>query len=81
MKRGRQLQPFGYLATSINYWRLFIPSRERGITLRSHVLPEAPHGLLFTSPITPLRPATGTRLATGRVLYMPGKPFAPISRS
>jgi hypothetical protein len=78
MKRSQQLQPFGYLATSINYWRLFIPSRERGITLRSHVLPELRRGLLFASPMpTPVPPPPQARdWQTEHVLYMAGLPLA-----
>jgi hypothetical protein len=76
MKRTRLLQPFGYLATSINYWRLFVPSRERGISLRSEVTPAMRHGLVFPevipSPVPP--PPQARDWQTEHVLYMAGLP-------
>lgn len=76
MKRSQILQPFGYLATSINYWRVFVPSRERGISIRSEVQPILRQGLLFASlmpqPAEP--PPAAHDWQTEHVLYMAGLP-------
>ena len=76
MKRSDMLQPFGYLGTSINYWRLLVPSRQRGISLRSEVQPVLRQGLLFASvlplPVPP--PPAANDWQTEHVLYMAGLP-------
>ena len=76
MKRSAMLQPFGYLGTSINYWRLLVPSRERGISLRSEVQPVLRQGLVFASvipsPVPP--PPQAGEWQLEHVLYMAGLP-------
>jgi hypothetical protein len=76
MKRSLVLQPFGYLSTSMNYWRVFIPSRERGISIRPEVQPNLRQGLMFASFIpTPVEPPPAAiDWQTQHVLYMAGLP-------
>jgi hypothetical protein len=70
------LQPFGHLAQSINYWRLFVPSPERGISVRAEVQQLTRQGMLFASLIpTPAPPPPAARdWQLEHVLYMAGLP-------
>jgi hypothetical protein len=51
LKTDRMLQPFGYLATSMNFWRLMNPAPTAGVSVRCEVAPELIDGQLFALPI------------------------------
>ena len=35
LKKDRMLQPFSYLGTSMNFWRVSLPSKDPGISIDS----------------------------------------------
>ena len=37
MKTSRHLAPYNYLATSMNYWRIFMPGTDAGVSVRCEV--------------------------------------------
>ena len=76
MKKDPLMQPFGYLGTSINYWRLMVPARERGISVRSEVQQGMQEGQLFAwtipSPAEP--PPAAVDWEVQHLCYMAGLP-------
>ncbi len=57
---GKITAPFDLLAGSINFWKAFVPSRERSVTTRSEVylmtVNTKPVGVPFPNPVKPTRP-------------------------
>jgi hypothetical protein len=70
------LQPFPYLSSSINYWRLMLPAREAGLSVRCGVYPFWRDGSLYASPVPSPKPL----LASGpwtlqNLIYRAGLPI------
>ena len=76
MRRETLLQPFGYLATSINYWRLMLPNVERGISVQCEVQQAMQNGLLFAwaIPSPAESPPTAADWQLQHLIYMAGLP-------
>ena len=76
LKRDPLLQPFGYLATSMNYWRLMVPAPEAGVSVRCEVQQFTEGGRLFAkrvrAPVEPPPKATDWELQ--HLIYMAGLP-------
>ena len=76
LKRDPLLQPFGYLATSMNYWRLMVSAPEAGVSVRCAVQQFTEGGRLFAkrvrAPVEPPPKATDWELQ--HLIYMAGLP-------
>ncbi len=51
LKKDPMLQPYGYLSTSMNYWRVLVPSGHAGISVRCEVETRVRDGVLVANPI------------------------------
>jgi hypothetical protein len=69
------LQPYGYLARSMNYWRLALPGQPGGVCVRGEVSPFQRYGRMFAKlvPSPEVPPASGASTLE-HLLYMAGLP-------
>ncbi len=77
--RGERLyQPYGYLSTSMNYWRLPIVSPEAGVNIRPEVRVFSQDGLLMATPVPmpAIPPATLNDWGLSHLIYAVGLPVA-----
>jgi hypothetical protein len=75
LKTQQQLQPFGYLSRSINYWRMFIPNQAFGVSVRNEVYSFVRDGQWYALPLpTAERPPASGRWELKHLLYMAGLP-------
>jgi hypothetical protein len=75
LKNTKFVRPFDILATSINFWKTFVPALQRGISVRSEVFTFKVDGKQFARPL-PLAekpPATGD-WKIEHVMYAVGLP-------
>jgi hypothetical protein len=76
MKANRLMRPFDLLATSMNFWRAFLPASARGISVRSEVYTFAHGGGTGAQPIEgPARPPATDPWTVQHLLYVAGLPL------
>jgi hypothetical protein len=76
MKTNRLMRPFDVLATSMNFWRVFLPAATRGISVRSEVYTFAHAGGTGAQPIEgPVKPPTTDPWTVQHLLYVAGLPL------
>ena len=69
------LQPYGYLAGSMNFWRLALPGQPGGISVRGEVVPFTRDNRLFARLLdAPVRPPASGKWKLEHLLYMAGLP-------
>lgn len=75
IKTDRTLRPYDLLSTSMNFWKVFQPSRTLGISIRSEVYTFEAQGrtVAATFPILE-RPATSGKWSLAQLLYAAGLP-------
>jgi hypothetical protein len=83
MRTQRHLTPYNHLATSMNYWRLFVPASEAGVSVQCEVYsfldPDNNAlrvALRLPQPVKPAEAATTKDWTEGNLLYMAGLPVA-----
>jgi hypothetical protein len=76
LKRDPLLQPFGYLAGSMNYWGLMVPAQEAGVSVRCEVQQVTEGGQLFARlvPSPKEAPPTAAEWDFSNLIYMAGLP-------
>ena len=69
------LQPYGYLAQSMNYWRVALPGQPGGVCVRGEVSPFPRYGRMFAKlvPSPEVPPAAGATTLE-HLLFMAGLP-------
>jgi hypothetical protein len=76
LKTDPLLQPYGYLAGSMNYWRLGLPGQTAGVSVRCEVAPYTRLGHRFADPVpSPDPPSEGERWTLEHLIYMAGLPI------
>jgi hypothetical protein len=74
----RLLQPYGYLAQSMNYWFLRLPGQADGVCVRCEVSPHPRPGGLFAKPVpSPAAPPQSGAWKLEHLIYMAGLPVPP----
>jgi IgA Peptidase M64 len=83
MRTRRHLTPYNHLANSMNYWRLFVPASEAGVSVRCEVYsfldPDNDAlrvALRLPQPVKPAETATTKDWTEENLLYMAGLPVA-----
>ena len=78
IKADKMLQPYGYLATSMNYWRLMVPAppTQPGISVRCEVSQAIDDGQLFAVPVPmpAVPPAALEKWSIEHLIYAVGLP-------
>jgi hypothetical protein len=76
LKTDRLLQPYGYLATSMNYWSVMVPAPDAGVSVRSEVQQLTEGGQLFAQLVpTPVEaPPASTDWDLQHLIYAAGLP-------
>jgi hypothetical protein len=81
MKTSRHLAPYSYLATSMNYWRIFMPGTDAGVSVRCEVYSFLKDGQRLSMPVPcpAAPPDTGVQplnpqLKLAHLLYLFGLP-------
>ena len=76
LKTDRLLQPYGYLATSMNYWSVMVPAPDAGVSVRSEVQQLTESGQLFAQLVpTPVEaPPASTDWDLQHLIYAAGLP-------
>jgi hypothetical protein len=76
LKTDRILDPYGHLATAMNYWRLTVPAESPGISFRYEVAPKIDDGLLVALPVpSPASPgANVAQWSVEELIYAVGLP-------
>jgi hypothetical protein len=75
LKNTRFVRPFDVLATSINFWKAFVPAADHAISVRSEVFTFSRDGKQVARPLPPAEkpPATGA-WSLGNLIYAVGLP-------
>ena len=83
MRTQRHLTPYNHLATSMNYWALFVPASEAGVSVQCEVYSFLDRdnntlrvALPLPKPVKPAEAATTKDWTEGNLLYMAGLPVA-----
>ncbi len=78
VKTDKMLQPYGHLATSMNFWRLMVPAPQPGISVRCEVSQAMDDGQLFAVPVPmpEVPPATLDKWDVEHLIYAVGLPVA-----
>jgi hypothetical protein len=75
LKTSHFTTPYNYLATSINFWRAFIPASATGISVRSEVYTFTEDGKVFARTVPPVIKPSGAAVWTiENLLYVVGLP-------
>ena len=71
-----RFNPYPYLASSMNFWRLRLFASEAGVSVRCEVYPFTRDGVLYAYPVPPpvRPPATGT-WTVSNLIYVAGLPM------
>ena len=76
LKSSHFTTPYNYLATSMNFWRAFVPASATGISVRSEVFTFTIDGQVFarTLPVA-LKPSDASLWTVENLLYVVGLPM------
>ncbi len=76
LKTDPLTRPFDVLATSMNYWRVAVPSASRGISVRCEVFTQTVGGTLVARPVPPaLVPPVAGAWQVENLIYAVGLPM------
>jgi hypothetical protein len=76
LKTDRLTRPYDVLATSMNYWRVFVPSASRGISVRCEVFTRVMGGKLMARTVPPaLKPPAAGAWGIEHLIYAVGLPM------
>lgn len=76
LKSSHFTTPYNYLATSINFWRAFVPAAATGISVRSEVFTFTIDGQVFTRTLSiALKPSDASLWTVENLLYVVGLPM------
>jgi IgA Peptidase M64 len=76
LKTDPLTRPYDILATSMNYWRVAVPSAGRGVSIRCEVFTRSAAGKLFAKPVPPpLTPPAAGVWTIEHLLYTAGLPL------
>ena len=77
MRTDRRLTPYRYLATSMNYWRVFVPAPEAGVSVRCEVYSFLKDGRRFALPVpAPAPPPETGKWKLRHLVFVAGLPVA-----
>ncbi|MGB7948046.1 MAG: M64 family metallopeptidase [Candidatus Binatia bacterium] len=76
LKSSHFTTPYNYLATSMNFWRAFVPAAATGISVLSEVFTFTVDGKVFARAMPPVRkPADAALWSIENLLYLAGLPL------
>ena len=76
LKSSHFTSPFNHLATSINFWRAFIPAAATGISVQSEVFTFTVDGTIFARAMPPVvKPVDAALWSIENLLYVVGLPL------
>jgi hypothetical protein len=76
LRTDRRLNPYPYLADSMNFWHLPIAATEAGVSVRCEVVPFTHQGRLFALPVrAPVRPPDSGTWKLEHLIYAAGLPM------
>jgi hypothetical protein len=75
LKSNPWIHPFDFLATSMNFWRVFVPALKAGISVRNEVFTFTQDGKKFARALPAARKPVGAQTWTvGNLFYIVGLP-------